>query len=239
MTLTYSLVAAALIALVLTLVPKISKPGKLVTTIFHEMGHATASLLTGGGASGIRIRWDTSGDAGTTHRVGAGGSLSRILTLLAGYATPINLGAILVGLAFTPWSVVGLSIIGIMTLVAILLIRNWFGFFILILWSALLVALVFIPNNYSSPKSILLLFGLILFINGVRDIIQVARHAFRSKVHPDQMSDFHILHKETLISAKFWFILFVLSELVFFGAVTWLSISGVIQLNAEPLVAFI
>ena len=219
----YSLLVVTFIAAALVFIPVISKGSRYLSTVFHEVGHVMGSFMTGGGARSIKIRWDTSGVAGTTHSVGVGGFFSRIATLLSGYATPINLGAILIGLSFTQWVDVGFWVIVAFSVVAFLLIRNLFGFLLTGLFVGLMAALIFIPTPLTHQQ-IVLGFGLVLFFNGVKDVFMVASHAFTGRVAEEEMTDFHILSEATSVPSQVWFVLFVISELVFFTGITFLGI---------------
>lgn len=203
----------AVIALLLVTLPKIKTLTQYITTLFHEVGHVLASLSTRGGASHIRIRYDTSGDAGTRHQVGIGGSFSRIFTLLSGYATPVNLGFILVLLAFTPWSQIGFWIIVGFSVIALILIRNWFGFLVTFVFAGILALLFYFPGLFTQQQ-VVLIFGGAILLNGLKDVYQIIPHAWKSEVAEEQKSDFHILAGSTFVSSRTWAVLFLLLEVV-------------------------
>jgi len=214
----YMIYGMVLLAALLVFLPKVSKITQYISTLFHEVGHVIASFVTGGGASSIHIRMDTSGVAGTSHKVGVGGLFSRTVTLLSGYATPVNYGAVLIGLSFTPWVDVGIGIIIAFSVIALLLIRNLFGFLVTSSFLALLGLLIFLPIPVTHAQ-IVLFFGSLVFLNGVRDVIKIAPHVAKSRVREEEMSDFHILASTSLFPPLGWFIIFCIGEVGFFGAI--------------------
>lgn len=214
----YGWVFGIALALCLVFIPKLKKLTQYVGTIFHEVGHVLSSLVTGGGASSIRIRFDTSGDAGTMHKRGLGGRFSRIVTLLSGYAAPANLGFILILLSFTKWEAAGFWIIAAFSVIALVLIRNAFGFLVTISFVGVLTALYFIPYLLTTQQTDLM-FGGAMFLIGLKDIYKIIPHAWRKSVTEEQKSDFHILAGETGISSRFWLVVFLLMELVIFGLI--------------------
>ena len=212
------------IVFALVFLPKIGKITQYVSTLFHEVGHVVGSFVTGGGASSIKLHKDTSGVAGTTHRVGAGGFVSRTFTVLSGYATPVNLGAILVGLSFTEWVNVGIGIICLFSIIAFLLIRNLFGLLVTVSFLGLLAFLVFIPTPLTF-SNIVLFFGALVFLNGVKDVYQIAPYTFKKTIDENNLSDFHILATDSIFPAKVWFVIFIIGEMIFFTSVVMLLIS--------------
>jgi hypothetical protein len=100
------------------------RPARMLLTVCHEVGHALVALLTGRRVQGIRLHSDTSG---LTRSRGAGRGIGMALTLSAGYPSPAVAGLAsaaaierghAVGLL---WAMVALSV------VLLLVIRNWFG----------------------------------------------------------------------------------------------------------------
>ncbi|MDA0711672.1 MAG: M50 family metallopeptidase [bacterium] len=65
------------------------KPFRVFVVWIHEMGHAAATILTGGQVSELRVRWNESG-----HVISTGGI--RVLISSAGYVGAACVGALLI-----------------------------------------------------------------------------------------------------------------------------------------------
>lgn len=124
-------------AAVTVFVPGLWRVARHLLTIVHEGGHAVAALLAGRRLSGIRLHADTSG---LTVSHGRSRGPGMVLTAIAGYPAPAVVG---VGAAFlvsverdllAMWA-------GLLLLTLLLLqIRNFFGLYVVLVASVLLVA---------------------------------------------------------------------------------------------------
>ena len=125
-----SVLATALVALALVLVPRAWHLTRHVVTIAHEGAHGVAALVSGRRLAGIRLHSDTSGlTVSKGRRTGPG----MVLTAFAGYVGPALVG---LGAAFLLRERHALAVLWLAVLLLALLllqIRNFFG-----LWVALL-----------------------------------------------------------------------------------------------------
>jgi Peptidase M50B-like len=125
-----SVLATALVALALVLVPPAWRLARHVVTIAHEGAHGVAALVSGRRLSGIRLHSDTSGlTVSHGRRTGPG----MVLTAFAGYGGPALLG---LGGAFLLRERHALAVLWLAVLLLALLllqIRNFFGLWIVLL----------------------------------------------------------------------------------------------------------
>jgi hypothetical protein len=131
-----ALLASALGAAVVA-VPRVWRVARHLLTIVHEGGHAVAALVSGRRLAGIRLHADTSG---LTVSKGRSRGPGMVATAVAGYPAPALLGlalAVLVSLErdlLALWS-------GLLLLTLLLLqIRNFYGLYVVLVATALLVA---------------------------------------------------------------------------------------------------
>lgn len=122
--------ATALVALALVLVPRMWHPARHVVTIAHEGAHGVAALVSGRRLAGIRLHSDTSGlTVSQGRRTGPG----MVLTAFAGYVGPAVLG---LGGAFLLRERHALAVLWLAVLLLGLLllqIRNFFGLWVVLL----------------------------------------------------------------------------------------------------------
>ncbi|GAB6987197.1 M50 family metallopeptidase [Nocardioides pyridinolyticus] len=125
-----SVLATALVALALVLVPRAWQLARHVVTIAHEGAHGVAALVSGRRLAGIRLHSDTSGlTVSKGRRTGPG----MVLTAFAGYVGPALLG---LGGAFLLRERHALAVLWLAVLLLGLLlvqIRNFFGLWIVLL----------------------------------------------------------------------------------------------------------
>jgi hypothetical protein len=124
-----SVLATALVALALVLLPRAWQLARHVVTIAHEGAHGVAALVSGRRLAGIRLHSDTSGlTVSKGRRTGPG----MVLTAFAGYVGPALLG---LGGAFLLRERHALAVLWLaVVLLALLLlqIRNFFGLWIVL-----------------------------------------------------------------------------------------------------------
>lgn len=125
-----SVVATALVALALVVVPQVWRFARHVVTIAHEGAHGVAALVSGRRLAGIRLHSDTSGlTVSKGRRTGPG----MVLTACAGYVGPalLGLGGALLLRERHALSVLWLAVLLLGLL--LLQIRNFFGLWIVLL----------------------------------------------------------------------------------------------------------
>jgi Peptidase M50B-like len=132
-----SVLATALVALALVLVPQAWHLTRHVVTIAHEGAHGVAALVSGRRLAGIRLHSDTSG---LTVSKGRRSGPGMVLTAFAGYVGPALLG---LGGAVLLRERHALAVLWLAVLLLALLllqIRNFFGLWIVLLAGAGVVA---------------------------------------------------------------------------------------------------
>lgn len=123
------------VALVVVTFSELWRPARNVITIVHEAGHALAAVLVGRRLSGIRLHSDTSGLTLTKGKpYGAG----MVMTALAGYVAPSLLGLGFAGLVGADRITAVLVICAVLLLGVLVMIRNVYGFFSVLLTGAVL-----------------------------------------------------------------------------------------------------
>ncbi|MDO5080245.1 M50 family metallopeptidase [Buchananella hordeovulneris] len=212
---------AALVGSALALSPPTWRITRLLVTTFHEAGHAIFSLLTGSPVSGIRVRLDSSGETISQVERSARGKLSRVIALLAGYPTPVALGALALAtptLAHNPaW---GWSIVAAASFLVLVLARSLFTFLVAGLLTV--VAAVFSPfgpqllrwlglssldwlHNPQVSWPALVALSALLLVGGTRDTLALWRLVQRTAGGNDAA----YLRATTGIPAQLWAGLFV------------------------------
>jgi hypothetical protein len=137
------LLASAVTAAVLVLVPSLWRHARHAVTIAHEGAHGLVALVTGRRLAGIRLHSDTSGLTVSAGRpTGAG----MVLTCAAGYTGPGLFGLGAAALLAAGYAV-GL-LWALLVLLALLLaqIRNWYG-----LWSVLVTGTLVFAATWWLP----------------------------------------------------------------------------------------
>ncbi len=125
----------AVVALVVVAFNELWLPARNVITIVHEAGHALVAVLVGRRLSGIRLHSDTSGltlTKGKPHGPGMA------MTALAGYVAPSLLGLAFAGLVGAERITAVLVICAVLLLGVLVMVRNVYGFFSVLLTGAVL-----------------------------------------------------------------------------------------------------
>lgn len=140
-------VGTALAAAALVLLPGVWPVARHVVTIAHEAGHSVVAVLTGRRLTGIRLHSDTSG---LTLSKGRPRGPGMVLMLMAGYSGPALLGLGAAAL-LAQGRAVGL-VWGLLVVLAamLLLIRNLFGLWVVLVSGAALVAVTWAPPTAQS-----------------------------------------------------------------------------------------
>jgi hypothetical protein len=198
--------AALLIGAVLPLVPFLGRIARLAATIVHEIGHCVVVVPFGGRIRRVDLHPDGSGEAWVQlGRVpGAVRWLVRLLNLFAGYSAPIWAGVLLVtgAVVGSPWLPV--VVLGVVGLVALLFVRNWFGLLVVVGFDALAVWVAVRPSDLT--LLVVAALGAALLVDGLRSLMQVVRWLVTGA---RVQTDFHIAAAEMRLPAIVWFVLFL------------------------------
>jgi hypothetical protein len=204
------LVACAVLALLFWATPLLV-PFRYFVTVVHEMGHAVATVLTGGQVTGIEI---SPGGGGLTHVRGG----NFFLSVSAGYLGSSLFGAALLLLARTPWRRRVLQTLAVGLVLAVLFFfREPFGILV-----ALLTAAAFWAIAARGPDALVTLFlALLAVLNGLYAVVDLL-YLLQISGSGAALSDAAILQRRTGIPALFW-------------AFLWTAIGVFIQLVALRL----
>jgi hypothetical protein len=123
------------VALVVVTFSELWRPARNVITIVHEAGHALVAVLAGRRLSGIRLHSDTSGLTLTKGKPYGPGMVS---TALAGYVAPSLLGLVFAALVGADLTASVLVVCGVLLLGVLVMVRNVYGFFSVLLTGAVL-----------------------------------------------------------------------------------------------------
>ena len=206
--------------LLLNMVPKFQVLPKYFVTLYHEAGHAFASLITGGGLLGIRVEKDGSGSTTTSHRSGFKGFFSVFFTKVSGYPAPAFWGVFFVVSALH-LDYTGLLIsVGLVSLVNILFSRSLFTLFISILSVIFPVSVILIKGLQDSYYFVLnyyIFFGSLIFFGvfkTIKELFDITR------LTPHVETDAFLLSRDTGINLWVCFVIILLNSiLTLFGVV--------------------
>ena len=165
------------VALVVVVVGDLWRPARNVITIVHEAGHALAALLAGRRLSGIRLHSDTSGLTLTRGKPYGPGMVS---TALAGYVAPSMLGLVFAALVGWGQTAAVLVVCGLLLLGVLVMVRNVYGFFSVLLTGAVLFGVAWwtsplVQAAFAHVITWFLLFG------GVRPVGELQRKRRRGR----------------------------------------------------------
>ncbi|KMS88753.1 membrane protein [Streptomyces regensis] len=176
-----------------------------VLTIVHEAGHALAALLVGRRLQGIRLHSDTSGVTVSRGRPEGPGM---VLTSLAGYPAPALLGLLFSWLVWAEQLSAVLVITAVLLLGVLILIRNAYGVFSILLSAAVLAAVAWLaPPGVQAVFVYLVTWFLIL--GSVRPLFELQSKRRRGAARD---SDIDQLARLTGLPAAIW--LLVLGVLI-------------------------
>ena len=195
----------AVVAAVLVLAPVAWPRTRHVVTLAHEGAHGLAAVLTGRRLVGIRLHSDTSG---LTVSAGRPRGLGMVVTLVAGYVGPGLFG---VGAAFLLGAGHAVGVLWLVLVLLVLLlvqIRNWFGFFsVLVSGSVLLAASWWLPDRGQSALAYLVTW--FLLIAAPRPVFELAAQRRRRRGRVVRDSDADQLARITGVPAPVWIALFL------------------------------
>lgn len=168
----------------------------LVTTV-HELGHVVVGWFVGRTIQSVHLNHDTSGLT-ITHGKRSGPGL--FLLYLAGYPAPSVAGFVILWAVIYRHSGWAMCLLLILLLVCLVLVRNWFGGFILLVQIGGLGA-IWTWNDPQVLSAVLALVGAVLSFGGLRaclDLLSMQRRK-RSKT-----SDAAVLAAQSPFGAMAW-----------------------------------
>ena len=187
----------AVVAALLVLVPAAWPRSRHVVTLAHEGAHGLAAVLTGRRLAGIRLHSDTSG---LTVSSGRPRGLGMVVTLAAGYVGPALFGigaAVLLGAGH---AVALLWLVLLLLALLLLQIRNWFGFWsVLVTGGVLLAASWWLPERGQSALAYLVTWFLLL--SAPRPVVELAAQRRRRRARGPRDSDADQLARLTGVPA--------------------------------------
>ncbi|WP_253841182.1 M50 family metallopeptidase [Actinokineospora globicatena] len=188
---------AAGIALVVVLVNALWRPARNVITIVHEAGHALIALLAGRRLTGIRLHSDTSG---VTVSRGKPEGPGMVCTALAGYVAPSLLGLAFAALLGTDRVTAVLVVCAILLLLVLIMIRNAYGVFSLVVTGGVLFAVSWLASD-EIQAGFAYLIAWFLLVGGLRPVFELQAKRRRGQARD---SDADQLARLTGAPAFFW-----------------------------------
>lgn len=198
---------AILVGAVLPFVPMVGRVARIAATIAHEGGHCVVVVPFGGRIRRIDLRPDGSGEA-WVQLGGVPGAirwLVRVLNLYAGYSAPLWAGALLLTGVLHGSRWLPVVVLGVIGLVALVFVRNWFGLLVVLGFDALALWVALRPSE--ATVLVVAAVGALFIVDGLRSVVQVARWILTGA---RVQTDFHIAAAEMRLPAGVWFVLFVL-----------------------------
>ena len=212
--LTASLVTAAL-ALLLTWSPTGYRLVRHAVTIVHEAGHATVALLTGRRLQGIRLHADTSGVTVSRGRPRGPGMVA---TVASGYPAPALLGLAGALVLTQGYAVALLWGFVLLCAVMLVLIRNLYGLWVLLVVGGVVGAATWsLPAQTSGWTASVLVWALLLA--APRSVVELQR---QRRGRGDPGSDADQLARLTGVPAVGWVAVFWGVCVACLGAAGWL-----------------
>lgn len=193
---------AALVAVLIVLVPQAWRIARNVVTIFHEFAHLLVAFLTGRRLMGVRLHSDTSGVAISS---GKPTGLGVIAMTFAGYVGPslIGLGAAWVLGTQHAIAVLWIGVVAIALM--LIMIRNVFGFISLVVFGALLFMVSWWGTGEQQVAAAYFI-TLFLLVAGPRPVLELQRSRSRGRARD---SDADQLARLTFLPGIVWVGLFL------------------------------
>lgn len=192
--------------LALILLPPTWQKVRHGATIIHEMGHVAMGWLWGRKVRGISLHSDTSG---LTITAGKERGMGVLMTYMAGYPAPALVGLALIWASVSGYSGAALTLIMALLLLAFWLIRNLFGFALLIA-TLLGAGVVFWTANPPVVTGFTLAAGIFLLLAGTRtcfDLRETHQHGEGGE------SDAEMASQHSILPATAWVYLFIAASL--------------------------
>jgi hypothetical protein len=209
--------AAVAVSVVVSLTPWaqfLLYPFKLFTTWVHECGHALMTVLVGGRVTSITIEPDTSG---LTQSLVPAGRVAGGVVASSGYLGAAVVGCLLMAATrVEKWAhVILLSLGACMVATAVLWMRNFFGFGVVLAWGVALVSLARTGIGHA-PRFLLSLLAIQVALNSVYDI-RVLFLIDRGQ------SDAATMAQLFLLPSWVWATAWMLMSVAMLGATLWLT----------------
>jgi hypothetical protein len=163
-------------ALLVVAVAGLWHPARNVITIVHEAGHALVAVLAGRRCHGIRLHSDTSG---VTLSRGKPEGPGMVCTVLAGYLAPSLLGLAFAGLVGADRVTALLVVCAMLLLGVLVLIRNAYGVFLILVTGAALVGVAWLAT-VRVQAAFAYLITWFLLLGGIRAVGELQRKRRRS-----------------------------------------------------------
>jgi hypothetical protein len=199
-------VATAVVALGLALVPQLWQRTRHLVTIAHEGSHGLAALLSGRRLAGIRLHSDTSG---LTVSKGRSSGPGMIVTAGAGYVGPALIGLFAAYLLSRGYAVGLLWALLVLLALLLLQIRNFFG-----LWSVLAAGAGLFAVTWWAPADVQLVVAYVvtwfLLLATPRPVLELQGTRRRGR---GRGSDADMLARLTWLPGLVWVGLFLLVTL--------------------------
>lgn len=194
------------ISLLLTRTPVIGKYFRVVNTMIHESGHALMTLFTSGSILKVELFSSTEGDTVTK----SSSRFCQMLIALAGYPFSSAAAYFFFYLIKTENQLIVLYLLVAFSLLnLIFLVRNGYGIFWLITFSALLVLAIYFKNEFIIYAGAIFLSLIVL-----TDSIISAFHLFIISIaKPQNAGDAKNLKTFTGIPVVFWSLMFMVLAL--------------------------
>jgi len=197
--------ATGLAALVLVLSPVTWPRVRLGITVAHEAGHALVAVLVGRRLNAIRLHSDTSG---LTVSRGKPRGPGMVAMLAAGYLAPALLGLLAALMLGAGHSVGLLWLLLLMLTVLLLWVRNGYGFLVLLVGGAGVLALSWYGDGTVQSVAAYLITWLLLLASPrpLLELLATGRRRGRTS-DPDQLAAL------TRLPAPVWMVLLLLANL--------------------------
>lgn len=204
------------LAIILTKLPIIGKYLAVMNTLIHEVGHQLASILTFGKAHKIQLFANTEGLAFSSHRFWIG----KFITSLAGYVFASFMTTTFFFLIYKGrYDLVIYILLVILAISMIFWVRNWYGFFWILTFTAGFIWLLW-KIDHSIMEHIVLFLVSILFVEAITSAFAIMYLSFKM---PTQAGDATSLAELTyLVPAQIWGIVFF-GQSLYFG---WLAMKN-------------
>lgn len=198
----YLFYSILVLAFIVTRIPIVGKFFGGLDTLIHETGHALMTLLLSGEVLSIELFSDTSGVAMTR----TSNKFKQFLVSIAGYPFSSVMAVILFYMIKAEAIQALLIVLASFAVVTLLLwIRNWYGFFWLLIFITLLTVTFFYADALIQFAVAVFLSAMLLFDAVVKAWIVL----YLSLRSPTQSGDAHNLKQITYLPAFFWGLFFL------------------------------
>jgi hypothetical protein len=197
--------ATGVVALLLVLVPATWPRVRLGVTVVHEAGHAVVAVLVGRRLRSITLHSDTSG---LTVSRGKPTGPGMVAMLAAGYLAPALLGLLAALLLAAGRSVGLLWLLVVLTAALMLWVRNGYGFLVLLVGGAGVLALTWYADGTVQSIAAYLITWLLL-LAAPRPLVELLAAGRRR----GRTSDADQLARLTRVPAVVWIVLLLLANL--------------------------